>query len=111
MKGEMIYMMRYFFNRGYYPNNGLNDGIYNSSQFPWMNMLVGGIIALIVIALLIIGIIAFVRMMRHDRMSQMHHDSSAPKMDNPALRLLNERYARGEIGEEEYKTRKTNLLS
>jgi putative membrane protein len=105
MKG-VGYMMYYFFNRGTYPN-----GAYNyMPNFSWTTMIAGGIIALLVIAAVIALIVIAVRSSRRNHMSYGNMPPMA-KPVNPSLRLLDERYAKGEIGEEEYKTKKANLMA
>lgn len=56
-------------------------------------------------ALTILGIVALVRYI------QQSGKSNYPAAGNSALNILNERYAKGEITEEEYKSKKTEIKS
>ena len=85
------------------------------AQHPWASLLIGGICMLIVLAIVIVVIVLLVRMSRRNRMGQSGHTMNtpppAPMKNSAALALLDERYAKGEIGDEEYNTKKANLLS
>ncbi len=59
----------------------------------------------VVAILVILGIIALVR---YIRVSGHAHRLEMP-ITNPALQILSERYAKGEINDEEYRTKKTEL--
>ena len=56
-------------------------------------------------------VFAFYRMSDHgSRMHTCHHtESDADTAVNSALKTLNERYAKGEISQEEYRTKKQDL--
>ncbi len=64
----------------------------------------GGIVALIFWLLLIGSIVALVRYFSHD--SKMH---STPSRSDNAMNILKERYAKGEIGKEEFDAKKEDL--
>jgi putative membrane protein len=84
-----------------------------------MGMLAGGIvglfITLVLTALVVLAIIALVRYIRHTGRPghPMPHPFVNPQPannnDNSALKILDERFAKGEINEEEY-TKKKELL-
>lgn len=101
--------MMNFFNRGYYSN----DMMERFSDRPWVGLLVGGICMLIVAALIITAIIIIVRVNRRSNATHMIHNAPppAPPKNEAALKLLDERYAKSEIGDDEYKTKKQNLIS
>lgn len=86
-------MMRYFFGHHFvYPMMGFGGG--------WIWWIVGALVVALVIFLIVRGT-------QHHAASHtetMNSDQSA------ALQILNERYAKGEITDEEYKTKKANLL-
>lgn len=63
----------------------------------------GGLLWLVVIGLAIFGLAQLVR----ERMPQGRHDSG---ITPPALRLLDERYAKSEIDRDEYLRRKRDIL-
>jgi len=101
-----------FFSRGSYPNT-MMDRFY---EHPWIGFVVGGICLLIVIAIVVAVIIILTKMSKESHSPNMMHGMHGrtpmvmPKNES-ALRLLDERYARSEIGDDEYKTKKANLLS
>jgi putative membrane protein len=64
------------------------------------------LICLAVLVLVVLGIIALVR---YIRITGSAHKIEMPPA-NPALQILNERYARGEITEEEYRAKKAEIL-
>lgn len=72
-------------------------------------MFLGG---LIVLALLVVGVILIVRLLkpRHAGTNSTYQgvDNTLQNVDS-AMRILNERYAKGEISDEEYATKKTEL--
>jgi putative membrane protein len=88
-----------------------------SGSFGWGGMLIGGLIFLGVIVLAVLLIAALVR---HGRSNHKHGHQVPPVNPNEpgaqsvsaaaALAILNERYAKGEIEQEEYLSRKTDLL-
>jgi putative membrane protein len=57
------------------------------------------------------GVIAYILGWRPDFLEPSSYKTSRGKTDESALELLNERYARGEIDEEEYLKKKENLKS
>lgn len=104
MKGKVTYMMRYGF-WGY-------EGLCRHMGFGGGLFMIGG---LILLGLLIFGVVALAR---HRNISQTTQNiqptqpaaGSASQQDTgSALTILSERYARGEINEEEYNRKKTEL--
>lgn len=85
----------------------------------WAGLIVRGLISLLILALVITLIVMLIRNSNRNRntlgSTQYPVTPSGSTAigktgdDANALRLLNERYARGEIGEEEYKVIKKNL--
>ena len=72
-------------------------------------MLFGGLIFL---ALLVVGIIVAVRLLRSKHVgtnSSFHNTDHSFQNVDSAMRILNERYAKGEIPDEEYVTKKAEL--
>lgn len=74
----------------------------------------GWIMMLVVVALIVVGIVLLVRGLsgRHDR-DQASHSQTPPSggtASGSALQILEERYARGEIEQEEFLRRKADLL-
>ena len=83
---------------------------YFGSGYPMMGF-GGGLFAAIICALVIAFIvILIVRFAHHnsDRIQTASPERSAPP-ESDAMKILNERYAKGEIGDEEYKNKKANL--
>ena len=64
------------------------------------------LVCLAVLALVIVGIIALVR---YIRVTGRAHQIEMPAM-NQALSILNERYAKGELTDEEYRAKKAEIL-
>lgn len=65
----------------------------------------GWLMMLGVVVLTILGVVALVRYLHHpNKYNTQPHSSSA-------LDILNERYAKGEIGEEEYNKKKSQIKS
>ena len=60
---------------------------------------------IILVALLIVLIIGAANHHHH----RMENTSHAGEQESSALKILNERYAKGEISDEEYKAKKANL--
>lgn len=85
-------MMRYYGGYGY-PMMGFNPG--------------GIIMGILCILLIIVAVFVIVRLVRHQHFYSEHKTGAAP--ENSALKILNERYAKGEISDEEYKAKKANL--
>jgi putative membrane protein len=81
---------------------------YFFHHMPWFG---GGLMmfcGLAIVALLVVGLVALFR--RHPAGSNRGADSPGHAADaDSALRILNERYARGEINDEEYKTKKAEI--
>lgn len=81
---------------------------YQHAGFGWG----GGIIALIFFLIFLAAIIwcvsAVMRQGAHAHFHD-HHTSAAPPAQSDALKILNERFARGEIDDEEY-TKRRDLL-
>ena len=72
-------------------------------------MLFGG---LIVLALLIAGVVLLVRLLKPKHVGADHtyqNMGNFPQNLDSAMRILNERYAQGEISDEEYATKKIEL--
>lgn len=65
--------------------------------FPFWNLLIVGIIGLLVITLVVVGIVLLLRKEKID------HQQRIP---NRSLEILQERFAKGEIDEQEYRNRK-----
>lgn len=104
MSKGVVHMMR----NGFFAFNGLCGGLGRGGIF----MMLGG---LLLLALFIVGIVALIRVL-----TSSHHPavsgnappaSNVPDVQNlgNALTILSERYARGEINEEEYAAKKANL--
>ena len=78
-------------------------GLYNGYGFDgMMGWFGGGLLMLVFWVLLILFIIWAVRESKHD-----YHSQSKGK----ALDILNERYAKGEIDKDEFKTMKKDIIS
>ncbi len=98
--------------RGY--NFGGFDG--HMGGFGGGAMLFGG---LIVLALLVVGVVLLVRLLKPKHFGPGHtyqnmgnspqNMGNSPQNLDSAMRILNERYAQGEISDEEYATKKTEL--
>lgn len=84
-------MMRYGFERGVYGMMGGGFGSFLMILF-----------MLLLLALVVLGIIALIRYLQIGR-------KGTPTMDDSAMMILNERYARGEINEEEFNAKKAAL--
>ncbi|MDF1518919.1 MAG: SHOCT domain-containing protein [Brevefilum sp.] len=67
----------------------------------------GGLIVLV----LVIGVIAYFSGRRPDFLKQRSNDAPSTKVEDSLLDILQERYARGEIDEEEYQKLIRNLKS
>jgi putative membrane protein len=64
------------------------------------------LICLAVLAVVVLGIIALVR---YIRVTGRAHKIEMPPA-NSALQILNERYAKGEIAEDEYRAKKAEIM-
>ena len=64
--------------------------------------------------LITLAVLLIVRMAHTPQHNAACHTSKTPSVkdleNSVAIRILNERYAKGEITDEEYKTKKMNLL-
>jgi uncharacterized membrane protein len=67
----------------------------------------GGLIILV----LVIGVVAYFSGRGPDFIKQRSNDAPSTKVEDSLLYILQERYARGEIDEEEYQKMKRNLKS
>jgi len=88
----------------------MGDMLYRFGGFSHHMVWGGGIIAMIggflLLALLIYGIVLLTR---HRQPGQSISNSAVQQDNGSALNILNERYARGEVNEEEYTRKKTEL--
>lgn len=94
-------MMRYGF-----------DGFDGFDRFGHMSWIGGGIMMLVglaILVLLVIGVIALFRgsHMRHNGHSDVNAGQSSGSIQ--AMNILDERYARGEINDEEYQRKKAEI--
>ncbi len=75
--------------------------------FSWILMFVGGLIVTVIIVLIIFALVRAVNTSGKSGYAaphEMQHDHN-----NRALAVLAERYAKGEISEEEYKQKKSEI--
>lgn len=86
---------------GYYYDHGM---MWNGG---WSGMFFGGLMMLVFFGAVIILVAFSVRWLTGMASHQSHSDTG-PKPDK-ALDILKERYARGEIGEEEFQDKKKHL--
>lgn len=63
----------------------------------------------VVLVVLVIGGIAYILVGQTDFFDQFSNKSPSRRVENSSLDILKERYARGEIDEEEYLEKKENL--
>lgn len=74
----------------------------------WVSFIFKAVLGLLLLALLVIAIVALVRR------ANGHRPAGGEKPTDPsvgsALNILNERYARGEISDEEYRAKKDQLM-
>jgi putative membrane protein len=79
--------------------------------YGWNNQgMGGGWWALMIIAMLVFGtilVVGLVALLRHNQMG--HNAIATPMASDPAIPILKERFARGELTEEEY-TRRLAIL-
>ncbi len=71
-----------------------------------LGMAMGGLFTLVWWGLIIFGVVLAVRWLRKDARGAQHGTSA-----NAALEILKERYARGEIGREEFQAKKQDLAA
>lgn len=82
-----------------------DDNMMNYGAYRVMGYGGGGIMMIGILVLLILAIIALSRYIQQTH----HYRYDRPFIDNSALNILNERYAKGEISDEEYKVKKEHL--
>lgn len=71
----------------------------------------GWLVSLLFIVLLVVGIVYLVRAMDGGRSRWHRHDEELPaRREDGAMRILRERYARGEIDREEFEQRRKDLI-
>lgn len=75
--------------------------------FGFIFLVLGGLVLLV----LIIAAVAYFSGWRPDFLKQQSGDVRSSKTEDSALEILEQRYARGEIDEEEYLKMKRNLKS
>lgn len=83
--------------------------IYDGFGCPMMGGGPGGIIMAVIGILLIVLIIFIIVHIARNRQSHFEHKQDSVMQESAALKILNERYAKGEINDEEYKAKKANL--
>ncbi|PXW92228.1 putative membrane protein [Streptohalobacillus salinus] len=90
------------FNRGHM-SGYFNDGNFGS-DFGMFNMgWLGLLFNLLVIGVIIlIGVIIFKELTKSKRDSHQNHQGSSEQTNTTAINIVKERYAKGEISEEEY---------
>lgn len=69
----------------------------------------GWLVSLLLIVLLVVGIVYLVRAMDGGRGGSHRHEEAPVPREDSALRILRERYARGEIDRDEFEQRKRDL--
>lgn len=84
---------------GYGSGYGMMDGWFGGGIFMMMFMLIFGVAV-------IVGVIYLVRWL----VVHQHLTTPQKPMENTALEILKQRYARGEISHEEFEKMKANLL-
>lgn len=86
-----------------------------SSLMKGKKMMFFGLIFLVfgglIILVLVIGVVAYFSGRGPDFIKQRSNDAPSTKVEDSSLYILQERYARGEIDEEEYQKMKRNLKS
>lgn len=82
-------------------------------RFGYGHMGFGGgylLMALVMAAIAILVILGIIALVRYIRISgHSHRIQMAGTVINPAIQILDERYAKGEISDEEYKAKKIEL--
>ncbi|MCA1674496.1 MAG: SHOCT domain-containing protein [Actinobacteria bacterium] len=90
------------------PNDRMGDMMDGMMAWGWLGALVGLLILLLIIAVLAAGFIYLVRALR-----QPHAGGGdapdPPGRSRPAREILDERYARGEIDQDDYEQRRRLL--
>lgn len=69
----------------------------------------GGFIGIIFWIIVIVAVIAVFRMLMDSRSNNMDSRSNSGNASKSALDILNERYARGEINQQEYEQKKRDI--
>lgn len=99
-------MMRFGFDR-FDRFDGLGGFCRHMGGLGGIGMFVGG---LLVLGLVVLGIVLLVRYARNNSHAAVHPSAGIPSANvDSALQILNERYARGEVSDEEYATKKAEL--
>ncbi|MDD2534313.1 MAG: SHOCT domain-containing protein [Eubacteriales bacterium] len=95
-----------------YDGRSMMDGFYGSN-YGWVGMIGQGLFGLAILALFIVLIVWLIRLAKRAGNSSSQNNfgstSSYHVETASALKLLNDRYAKGEISEEEYLKVKKNL--
>jgi putative membrane protein len=65
---------------------------------------------LLCLAFLVLVVLAIIALVRYIRVTGHNHSKIEMPGTNPALLILNERYAKGEITDEEYRAKKAEIL-
>jgi len=125
---QVVFMMRYAFGQVLDKGTevaGFCRGGWMTGHMSGIGMLIGGLVFLGLIVLLTLLIVTIVRNGRHHPMNGYHaanpnaagtanstvNDSAALNTAAAnALAILNERYAKGEINQDEYLSKKSDLL-
>ena len=81
---------------------------YNHENLGWGHVVFGSIMMLLIWAVIIGGIIWVVRTISGSRRAPLQPAAAAPAK-NPALEILDRRFAKGEIDEDEYRRRRAIL--
>ena len=104
-------MMGRLFERGLDRDYGFNGPMMQwVTANGWVGWLVFGICMLVVVAIIVCVVILIAKMIKHSEAERAKFVSPAPTAPvTPAMKLLDERYAKGEISDEEYRTKKENL--
>ena len=84
---------------------------YGMGPFGGGHGVIGILVMLFFLALVVFAVLIAIRMLRHKgHFAPPHfHEGQVDPSARNALQILNERYAKGEIDDEEYKRRKTEL--
>ncbi len=86
---------------------GCSRGFFGSSN--WMGWMVGGFAMMIGLIVLVALIVILLNWARNGRI-QAAPPGFGRHSNSEALRILNERYARGEISDDDYRRMKNELL-